>query len=195
MKLNMKNKIYGSRGGILIIVGIIVVAIVVAIIVMSLIGGGSGPGPSGPTPTMSPLPIYELTLGNTKFKLETARNKGNTLNGLESNYPEWKPDLTTTEKFVEVTITAENTGKENISEGSWDIKEIFDSEGRKFEESYDARDWVSTEIRCGALLKPAFAPTSCTRIYEVAAISIGLKIKVYSNVENQEKEGFIDLGL
>jgi len=193
---NLRKDFGGLSGGLLIFGGIVVVAAIIVIIVVSVTGRSPKPSSNGGiTPTPTPLPVYETVLGNIKFKMEETRDRGSTLLGSKSRYPEWKEDLTTKEKFIEVKISAQNTGKVNIMEQTWDIGKITDNEGREYEASYEASDWVPADSMCGALLKPAFTPTMCTKIYEVSAVSTGLKIKVIYREGNQDKEALLDLGL
>ena len=101
-------------------------------------------------------------------------------------------DLITTERFIKVTIGAQNKGKENIKKNTWDIENIVDSEGRNYISlDYAANPWMSDPDLCGELLKPEFSPTPCSKIYEVSKISSGLKIRV---VDTKKKtEALIDL--
>jgi len=146
-------------------------------------------------PEPEPEPVYEIVIGDIKFKLHEVKDRGNILKFSESKYPErQRPDLTTTERFIEVTVAVENIGKDNIKKDYWDIKELVDSEERKFYSLPEAEPWIPAESKCGAILKPGFSPTLCTKIYEVAKISSGLKVGVYSR-EKKKQTFFIDLGI
>jgi hypothetical protein len=140
-----------------------------------------------------PEPVYEVVVGNIKFTFIEAKDRGSVLRCEERTSPpsNCRPqdNLETTDKFVEIEITAQNVGRDDLRKGSWSIEELVDSEGRMFY-SAGARRWVPEESQCGALLKPGFTPTSCTEIYAVAERSIGLKVKV-----SGEKEAFLDLDL
>lgn len=110
-----------------------------------------------------------------------ARDLGNVLKGSQSRNPSWQKDLPTTERFIKVTIGAQNKGLTNIKEQVWDIGNIVDSEGRNFTSSqYNVDSWLPDPNLCGALLKPDFEPASCVKIYEVSKVSKGLKIQVIS---------------
>lgn len=172
----------------LVLAVIILVAIVIVYLVMRM--ATPAPKPSTPTTPEVPLPVYEQTLGNIRFVFESAIDRGNVLrasditNTMYSSYSQ--KDLTTTERFIEVTIGAQNKGTQNIEENSWDIENIVDSEGRNFEptESYTIQPWLPVDNSCSALLKPAFDPLPCTKMYEVSKRSTGLKIRVKTGKDN-----------
>ena len=52
---------------------------------------------------------------------------------------------------------------------------------------YTVSPWLPSPNLCGALLKPAFDPTPCTKIYEVSKASTGLKIRVETGINNNGK--------
>jgi len=147
--------------------------------------------PTSPEEEKPTEPVYEIIIGDVKFKLEKVEDKGKVLVATEDIYP--KKNITTTEKFIEVTISAQNIGKDNIAEKNWNIEEIIDSEERKFYSPAETRPWTLQSANCGAVLKPAFTPTLCTKIYEVAEVSTGLKIKISS--KQVQGDFFIDLGI
>ncbi|MCK4454223.1 hypothetical protein KAU51_02655 [Candidatus Parcubacteria bacterium] len=191
--MEKKDKIK-SKGQIsrefLILGGIIIGIIVLSVVMLKILWK--------PNPVIEEEkiePIYEVVVGDVRFKIGKVEHRGNILEASEVvDYQHQRKDITTTEKFIEVTITAENIGKDNIPGKSWDIQEIVDSEGRKFYSFDGAEYWISDDSRCGALLKPGFTPTLCTKIYEVAKISTGLKLKIYSK-DYKEGDYFIDLGM
>lgn len=152
-----------------------------------------------------PAPIYEVIVGDVKFKLLEVKNLGNILrceDRINFSYGGECPesyDLVTTDKFIKVIITAQNIGKENIKRLGWKINEMVDNGGRKFY-SDKTSSWVPDESKCSELLKPNFEPTPCTTIYEVSNRSTGLKVRVSSSSFIQPKnapaqEFYIDLGL
>jgi len=173
----------------IILGGIIIAVVVVVVIVISTV---MKPPPSPPEP-IKKGPVYEITLGDIKFKLKEAKDKGNLLEASEGKYPDRYKDTTTTERFIRVIISAENIGKESTGVNFWGLKEISDSDGRKFDSSEELKNWATGSSKCGAKLKPGFTPVLCEGVYEVAKISTGLKIKVFNR--ESSKEGFIDLGL
>jgi len=196
MRKNIFSSLNKSSGEIsknlLILIGIIIVTVVAIFAIINLTK--KPPPPPPPTPK-EPEPVYATTVGNINFSLKEAKDLGNELLGSESKYSKTQKDVTTTEKFIELTISAENIGKENTAYGDWDVLELTDSEGRKFSYSRSWDPWISSESKCGDLLKPGFTPTLCTKIYEVAKISTGLKVKITSKIgkTGQQEENFIDL--
>jgi len=183
----------------LILGGIVVVLMIVVVVI--IITTSKPPSP----PTSEELeegPVYEVVIGDIEFKLVEAKDRGGALEIPEGEEYLMRrdTDLTTKEKFIEVTISAENIGKENIRIGSWDIKELINGKERHFDYSQEASPWIPETSQCGTLLKPGFTPTLCTKIYEVAKVSTDLKVRVYSRQQTktgffQEEEAFIDLGL
>ena len=162
----------------LVLVVIIIVAIVIAFIVVQRAKPKPLPAPLEP----EVIPVYQVIIGDIKFIFMEATDKGSVLRGKESRQPEWQKDLITTERFIYLTVGAQNTGKENTPERIWGVGEIIDSEGRKFVPSgQEVNNWLPQyeENLCGSVLKPSFEPTPCEKIYEVAKISTGLKIKVF----------------
>jgi len=181
------NKSSGQVSRLLLVLAIVIlVAAVIVYLVMRM-----AEKPSKPVEEETPVivPIYEQTLGNIKFIFESSVNHGPTLFASQvknSVYTSYQKDLTTTENFIEVKIGAQNIGKSNIEERAWDIENIIDSEGREFVpiDDYSVTPWLPTTNLCGSLLKPAFDPTPCIKIYEVSKKSTGLKIRVLTGKEN-----------
>lgn len=173
------NKSSGQIARILLALAVILlVAIVIAYFVVKR--AEKKPIPLPPTGTEQPLPVYDTTIGDVKFVFLETTDLGSTLWGSNSREPEWQKDIKTTERFIELIVGGQNVGKENTEEGIWDIGEIVDKEGRNFTplEENEVRNWLPEEKLCGAVLKPSFEPTPCIKIYEVAKISKGLKVKV-----------------
>jgi hypothetical protein len=179
---------------ILVGVGVIIFLIIIVFVISKL----SKKPPPPPPVEKKEEPVYETTVGNVKFKLIEAKDRGNKLLASESKNPEYiREDLITTDRFVEVTISVENIGKDNIPSNIWDMNELVDKEGRKFYSEPQFNQWVLKESKCGEMLKPAFTPTPCTKIYEVANVATGLKVKVSARAFGDQKggESFIDIGL
>ena len=154
---------------------------------------GKPPAPATPTTPTVQLPVYEQSLGYIRFVFESALDKGGVL--LASDIP--SNQLQSSEqknlnidnpgaKFIKVTVGAQNNGTINIQQGSWNIENIVDSQGRNFVPltGYSVQPWISNPDLCGTLLKPAFDPTPCTKIYEVSKASTGLKIRVETGKDN-----------
>lgn len=181
------NKSSGQVSRLLLVLAIVIlVAGIITYLVIKM--AERPPKPAGPaTPTVE-LPVYDKTLGNVRFVFESARNLGNILRAAEAVNTVYatQKDLSTTEKFIEVTIGAQNKGKANIEQGSWDMENIVDKDGREFipMDAYIVNPWLPITDLCGDLLKPAFNPLPCTKIYEVAKGSTELKIRVKTGQDN-----------
>ena len=176
----------------LVLAAIVLVAIVITFLVVQMASKPQAPIVKK-TPTV-PLPDYEQKLGNIKFIFESATDKGNTLKATDvvnSTYGGQK-DFSTTARFIEVTVGAQNEGTINTDQGAWGIANIIDSEGRNFnpDDDYLVNPWLPVNNGCAALLKPAFDPTPCTKIYEVAKSSTGLKIQVQTGLNNNSANDF-----
>ncbi|MCD6177645.1 hypothetical protein J7K03_00020 [bacterium] len=177
-----------SREQIIVGVIIIIVIVVIFIAVKSLM---LTPPPPPEETEKNKEPVYEVEIGNVKFSLKEVKDRGNILLASESKFG-YPQDLTTTERFIEVTIQAQNIGTDDIKEGWWNIGDLVDSEGRRFHYERKFDRWIPEGSECGAVLKPGFAPKSCTKIYEVAKISSGLKVTVSLR---QKRPRYIDLGI
>jgi len=134
------------------------------------------------------LPVYEKQLGNIRFVFLEARDEGSTLTASDQLSPNFgiNKELSTTERFVIISVGAQNMGKENIDQNAWDLGNIIDSEGRNFVplDSYIVQGWLPQDNGCGKLLKPAFNPIPCMKIYEVSKKSQGLKIEILTGEDN-----------
>ena len=175
---------------------IVLIALCIAYIVVNRTKPKPLPEPTTPA---EPKPVYEATIGNIRFLFLEATDKGSTLFGKNSRYPDWQKNLTTTERFIELTVGAQNIGKENTEDKIWTIGTIIDSEGRNYIPFTDeVRSWSPEQDSCGEILKPSFEPTPCKKIYEVAKVAAGLKVRVivFKKPYAQEKdEAIIDIKL
>lgn len=185
MKLKFNQKGQVSR---LLLVLAIIVLVAVGIVYLIMRMAERPPAPSPEPDNTAPQPVYEKTLGNVRFVFEGARDIGSVLRASQasSQYSAWLKDIGTTERFIIITIGAQNKGKENIQDRSWDIGNMVDSDGRNFVpmDRYTAEPWVPEGNSCGVLLKPEFDPVPCTKIYEVSKVSTGLKIRVVTGKNN-----------
>lgn len=174
----------------LILAVIIFVAIIITFLVMKMAERPAKPAEV--EETTIPLPVYEVKLGNIRFVFQSALDKGETLKTsdiVNAQYSSGQSSLQISNpgaKFIKVTVGAQNKGTVNTEENSWRIGNIVDSEGRNYVpvEGYTVSPWIPYPDKCGALLKPAFDPTPCTKIYEVSKESTGLKILVETGVDN-----------
>jgi len=195
------NKSSGQASRLLLVLAIIVfVAVIIVFLVMRMIT--PAPPPPGPEPIKVVMPVYDIQLADIKFIFESSRDLGNTLraSSAKGQYTSYLKDMTTTERFIIVTIGAQNKGKVNISDRSWDIGNIIDSEGREFVpvDPYTVSPWIPDDSSCQALLQPEFEPTPCTKIYKVAKISTGLKVTVLTGKDNDPNSfsgGDLETGL
>ena len=60
-------------------------------------------------PPEPPKPVYEVTLGDVRFLLQSSEDLGKVI----KSKSQYEKDLTTTEKFIKVVIAAQNKGKNN----------------------------------------------------------------------------------
>lgn len=184
MKLKKES---GQISGILIILaGVILVVIVVIFIVVRF--AAKNPIFTKPAEEEQKAPEleYETTFQDTRFVFISAEDMGNVLYG-QSDF--FRNDLVTTEKFIKVTIGAQNKGKVNLAQYSWDVGNIVDSDGRNFVPLTNANEHLPKPDLCGALLKPEFAPTPCVKIYEVSKASTNLKITLMAMGQSSKKQG------
>ena len=175
------NKSSGQASRLLLVLAIIIlVAVIIVYLVMRM--AEKPAAPKAPETPQVQLPVYDTTLDNIRFVFESAINLGNALtpSAAKNKAYTYLKGMTTTEKYIQVTVGAQNKTTQNIEQNSWDLGNIVDSEGRNFEplDQYAVAAWLPVNNGCGALLKPAFDPTPCTKIYEVSKQSSGLKVHV-----------------
>lgn len=182
------NKSSGQAARLLLVLAVIVF---VAVIIVYLVMRMATPAPKPPLPSASiiPLPVYEAQLGDIRFVFMSAIDRGDTLRAADVKnplYSSFQKDIHTTARFIQVTIGAQNKGTENTQPQAWEMENIVDSKGRNFVSStgYDVTPWLPNPDLCGSLLKPAFDPTPCTKIYEVSKESTGLKVRVLTGKDN-----------
>lgn len=192
MKINKEARQAGQISKLLLVLAIIVfVAVIITFLVMRVAVRPPAPAPVPTTPV--PTLVFEKQLGNIRFVYKSALDKGDVLlvsdivntqyaSSSQKDLPISNPGA----KFIMVTIGAQNKGHVNTEQGSWDIGNIVDSEGNNFVPltDYTVTPWLPNPNLCGALLKPEFDPTPCTKIYEVSKKSTGLKIDVVTGVDN-----------
>ena len=185
------NKSSGQVSRLLLVLAVVIlVAVVITYLIMKM--AQTPPPPPPPTDNTPALPVYETKLGDIRFVFQSSIDRGNTLrvsDAINSQYlSSAQRDLVASAgaKFIQVTVGAQNSGTENIERAAWNIENVVDSEGRNFVplEGYTISPWLPNPDLCGALLKPAFDPTPCVKIYEVSKQSTGFKIKVQTGVDN-----------
>ena len=186
------NKESGQASRLLLVLAVVVlVAVIITFLIVRM--AEKPPAPVAPIPSTPSLPVYEQTLGNIRFVFESALDKGGTLKASDvinkQYFSSSQGDLPIDNlgaKFIQVTIGAQNEGTANTEQNSWNIGNIVDSKGRNFVplDTSTISPWLPNPNLCGALLKPAFDPTPCVRIYEVSKESTGLKIRVETGKDN-----------
>lgn len=194
------NKSAGQASRLLLVLAIVVlVAVVITYLILKMTER-----PAPPDTTTTPdvvLPVYEQTLDNIRFVYQSSINRGDTLRAADVTKKPVSPsqkDLyigNPGAKFIQVTVGAQNKGTENTGANSWNIENIVDSEGRNFiPETSNVSPWLPIPNLCGSILRPAFDPTSCTKIYQVSKESKGLKIRVIvKNSDSKEDSFLLDL--
>jgi hypothetical protein len=174
-------------------VAILVIIIIVFIVLKMTSGKKANPANTNNQTTENQVPeppksVFDTTLGEVKFTLQDVRDLGSVLRAKN----DYEADVTTTERFIQVTVGAENTGKNNLDQYVWDLGNIVDSDGRNFLPDQRAYSFLPKPDRCGAILKPAFKAIPCIKVYEVSRLSKNLKIEVKVN-QAKKLSGFLDL--
>lgn len=178
------NKLSGQASRLLLVLAVVVfVAVIITFLVMKM--AEKPPTPNRPDPTPIELPVFEQIIGDIRFVYQSSIDRGNTLKAsdiTDKKYASYQKDLyigNSGAKFIQVTIGAQNIGNQNTGTNVWDIENVIDSEGRNFTPvGYNINPWLPENNLCGSLLKPAFDPNPCTKIYEVSKESKGFKIRV-----------------
>ena len=190
------NKSKGAVSGTILVLAVILIVIIIVVFVVIKITASKSAAPAKTTTTdvvqnQPPVPVYQSQLGDVDFTVISAIDLGDTLLPKAS----YGQKLTTTEKFIQVTIGAQNKGKNDTASNVWAAGNIVDSEGRNFISiNNKAYAYLPQPNLCGSILKPVFAPTSCVMLYEVAKASTGLKVEVI--VTAPKKAGaFLDLNV
>lgn len=192
------NKSSGAVSSIILILGVaLLVVIIVVFFVIKISASKNTVSPktaltANTVAVTPPAPVYQIQLGDVDFTLKTAINLGSVLAAKDLRYGQ---NLTTTEKFIEVVVGAQNKGRVNTDQFIWDVGNIVDSDGRQFVSINDrAYFYLPQPNLCGASMKPAFAPISCIKMYEVSKQSAGLKVRV-SVTSPKKQEAFLDLNV
>lgn len=169
-----------------------VIVLVAAIITFLILRMAEKPAPPPITDDPNiPLSVYEQTLGDIRFVFLSAIDRGTVLRVSEVKNTSYsysaRENVTALAggKFIQVSVGAQNMGRVNIEQRAWDIGNIIDSEAREYEPlERSVEAWLPENNFCGSLLKPAFDPAPCTKIYEVSKEATGLKVRVVSGQDN-----------
>jgi len=177
---------------ILILAVALIIVIVIIFVVIRINATKNANDAKSANPSETPKPVYETTIGEVRFVFKSAVDLGNILKSKNNIYQQ---DLTTTEKFIQVTIGAQNKGKTDLQQQSWDVGNIIDSDGRNFVSiNNQAYYFLPSPNLCGVVLKPEFDPVPCVKLYEVSKASKGLKIEVNAiGSSSKRQESFMDL--
>lgn len=177
---------------------LIIGGVLLLIIVIAAVGGNSE---SSNTNTASENKntnqVYvvnqDVRVGDVRWKVISATDRGATLRGSESKYASYASDKTTTGKFIELNMEVENLGKEMKS--ATGVK-LLDSQNREFSYSTDVSEWIPDDKQMLVLenLNPN-VPFQFMGIYEVPADASDLKVKVGDLNLFGNKEAIISLGI
>lgn len=183
----------------------------IALFVLIVIGAVAGSGSDSPSSSNSGSdteqsasksgedkvyqPGEDVQVGEVRWKLIEAENRGSVLKASESKYSGIAKDKTANGggKFIQVTVEVENLGKEMKSVSNL---KLVDNQGREFTSSSDTSEWVpeGKELYIVSNLNPNVSQ-EFVDIYEVPADAEGLKLKVGDLAVFGNKEAEIDLGL
>lgn len=170
------NKQSGQISQVLLVVAIALLVVIVAVFFAIRVFSPKEASPIAVEEEVEPEPVYKAMAGNVEFSFVSAVDIGNTLLAADAIKTR-RENLTTTERFIKVTISAQNKGKLHTENRAWQLGSIVDGEGRVFIENEDAKYWAPQPSPCGAVLGPEFEPTKCVKIYEVAKVARDLKIE------------------
>ncbi len=111
------------------------------------------------------------------WTVSDARDRGETLVGSESRWPLVTQSRTTQGRFVEVTVTAENSKDKTVTVQA---PRIIDDENREYQHrSFELRAWLPRDEALFNLEQlPPDVPKDFVLIYEVAPDAENLKLKV-----------------
>ena len=194
---NRFNKSKGAISSIILILAVVLIIVIIIVFVVIKITASKNADNTqkdiNSTITNEPLkPVHEVTLEDIKFTLQSSTDLGNILQSKDNRYNQ---KITTTEKFIQVVIGAQNQGKNDTAFSVWGVGNIIDSEGRNFISINNrAYFFLPQPNLCGALLKPVFDPVSCVMLYEVSKVSTGLKVEV-NVISPKSAKSLIDLGV
>lgn len=176
----MKGK---SKGCIIAIVIIVAWLVVIGLIITSLSKKTEKSGNENnnvSTNVNSQDTIYtigdDVRVGDVRWKLVSARDRGAILKASESKYPSFANNKTANGKFVEITMEVENLGKEMKSVTNL---KIVDNKGREFTAATGVSEWIpdGKDLFLLSNLNPN-VPSQFIDIYEVPAEALGFYVSV-----------------
>jgi len=173
--------------------GVFILLIVVGIIA----GAGKPSNTSTKNTNANNQQVYainqDVRVGDVRWKLLNAKNRGNTLKASESRYATIAKDKTTPGKFVEITMEVENLGSDMKTVTNLTL---VDSKGREYTSSTDTSEWVpeGKELVLLTNLNPN-VPQQFVDIYEVPVDATTLQAKVGDLDLFKNKAAVISLGI
>lgn len=176
----------------------IVGGLIVLFVIVGMIGGGGSPEePSEGNKTTEETSVYsineEVKVGNVKWKLLDATDRGGVLKASNSQYPSMTDDKEIDGRFVQITMKVENQGKEMRSVSTL---KLIDSESREYTAASETSDWIPDEKEMFLLdnINPGITQEFIS-MYKVPSDASGLKVKVGDLKMMGNEEALIKLGL
>ena len=137
----------------------------------------------------------DVKVKDIRWKVISAEDKGDTLKGTDSKYPDYEKDKKATgnSKFIKLTMEVENQSKDMKSVSDLKIK---DDQGREFTHSSDVISWIpeDKEIFILSNLNPNVTQQFID-YYEVPKDAKGFKITVGDLEMFSNKSAEINLGI
>lgn len=134
-----------------------------------------------------PKIVTQKTIGDIQFTVVSAVDLGSVLRPPKT--AGFGQDITTTDKFIRVVVSAQNVGKVALPQYVWGVGAVVDSDDRNFTDANGKAFYFLPQPNpCGAELKPNFVPTNCTMIYEVSKSSMDFHIEVNATDAKSQKQ-------
>lgn len=153
---------------------------------------GQEPAPP-PQETTEPVQTDTVSLGQdvfvgqSRWRLLEAQDLGNIL---QNDSQDLAP-LETEGHFIRVRFEIENTGSEVIL---FSDVALLDNQGRRFEPSVDAIQFIAEQEQCLTSELAPGAPQLCAKIYDVPADAAGLKLEAFDLISFEAGKALLDLG-
>ena len=160
-------------------------------------GGAAAASGSGASSSAPAAQVFKLgsdaKVGAVRWNFSEATNVGNTLPKGDASAGDFAQEAKTSGTFVKVRVEIENTGADQLSFTSVDLK---DSQGRTFKSSSDFNvlTHIPNEEQCFLKqLNPNIVKT-CTAYFEVPAGVTNLQAVIGDLAPFGEEDGYVDLG-
>jgi len=183
-----KKKRYGCLAPVLLIAFILIIIVI--------LGSGGSKTNQVSKPTENNPTTYQIgqnvRVGEIKWNLIKARDRGKVLRASESRYPSIAEDKTSSGKFIEITMEVENISNEMKTVSNL---QLIDNRNREFINATDAMEWIpeNKELFLLSNLNPNM-PQQFVDIYEVPNDAEGFKVIVGDLSLWSAEEALIDLG-